>query len=121
MRIGLILQDYRQKKAISMDYFAKQSGLSKAYIGLLEKGIHPKTRKPITPSVDTIKKVAKGMNMEFEELFNMLDEDVSLSDNIDKEPAEADPFVEKIQLLLENATPEQKDQLLKVAEALLDK
>ncbi len=80
MRIGLIVQNYRQKNHLSMESFAKRCNLSKAYIGLLEQGIHPKTKKPISPSVDTVRKIAEGMNMDFEDFFKLLDEDITLND-----------------------------------------
>lgn len=119
MRIGLIIQNYRQMNSISMEYFAKKCGLSKAYIGMLEKGVHPKSGKPITPSIETIKKVAYGMGLDFDTLFNSLDEDVALNDDIIKESADADPYVDKMKDLLSKASPEQKEQILKVAKALL--
>lgn len=78
MRLGLIINEYRAKNGMSMDEFAKKSGLSKAYIGFLEKGVHPKTMNPIKPSVDAIKKCATAMGMDFSTLFNMLDEEITL-------------------------------------------
>lgn len=90
MRIGLIIQNYRKKNAMSMEAFAQKSGLSKAYVGMLEQGVHPKTKKPIHPSVDTIKRVAAGLGTDFESLFRSLDEDVSLNNEpfIDEEEQE---------------------------------
>ena len=49
MTLGEIIKDYRIKNNLSMDAFSIQSGLSKAYISLLEKNRHPKTGKPISP------------------------------------------------------------------------
>ena len=82
MRIGLIIQNYRKRNKMSMDAFAKKCGLSKAYVGLLEQGTHPKTKKPIHPSVDTINRVAIGLGIDFDSLFRSLDEDVTLSNDI---------------------------------------
>lgn len=84
MRLGLIIQEYRREHSLSMDEFSKKCELSKAYIGLLEKGIHPKTGKTIIPSITTIKKAAKGMNINFDELFSKLDEDIALESVYDK-------------------------------------
>ena len=63
-----------------MDAFSERSGISKAYISLLEKNKHPKTGKTIAPSIQCIKQAADGMNMDFNTLFAMIDGDVSLKD-----------------------------------------
>ena len=79
MTLGEIIKAYRDEHELSMDSFAEKSGISKAYISLLEKNKHPKTGKPITPSIITIKQAADGMNMDFNILFNMIDGDVRIS------------------------------------------
>ena len=57
-----------------MDQFAKMSGVSKAYISVLEKNKRPKTGKPVTPSISIIKNIAETMNISFNELINMLED-----------------------------------------------
>ena len=37
MTLGEIINDYRTKNSLSMDAFSAKSGISKAYISLLEK------------------------------------------------------------------------------------
>lgn len=81
MSLGDIIKNYREAHKISMDTFSEKSGISKAYISLLEKNRHPKTGKPIAPSIQCIKQAADGMNMDFNILFRMLDGDVSLSED----------------------------------------
>ena len=51
MTLGEIIKKYRKDNNLSMDAFSERSGISKAYISLLEKNKHPKTGKPITPSI----------------------------------------------------------------------
>ena len=80
MTLGDIIKDYRKKQHLSMDAFSERSGISKAYISLLEKNKHPKTGKTIAPSIQCIKQAADGMNMDFNVLFGMIDGDVSLKD-----------------------------------------
>lgn len=63
MTLGEIISNYRNVNQISMDEFAKRSDLSKGYISMLEKNKNPKTNKPIVPSMDTIWKVSRAMNM----------------------------------------------------------
>lgn len=79
MTLGELIKEYRSAHEMSMDDFAQKSGISKAYISLLEKNKHPKTGKPIAPSVDSIRKAAIGMNIDFNTLFGMVDGNVDLS------------------------------------------
>lgn len=80
MKLGDHIYNYRKKNKLSMDEFSKRSGISKAYISLLEKGVHPRNNKPIIPTVSTIKKAAAAMNMSFDELFASIDQDISVED-----------------------------------------
>ena len=68
---------------MSMDAFSAKSGISKSYISLLEKNSHPKTGKKIAPSIQCIKQAADGMGVDFNDLFNRIDGDVSLVENND--------------------------------------
>lgn len=77
--LGEIIKEYRTTHSLSMDAFAEKSGISKAYISLLEKNKHPKTGKPIAPSIQSIKQAADGMGMDFDVLFNKIDGNISLS------------------------------------------
>ena len=43
MTLGNIIKEYRISHEMSMDAFSEKSGISKAYISLLEKNKHPKT------------------------------------------------------------------------------
>lgn len=73
MTLGDLIKDYRMEHGLSMDAFAKKSGLSKAYISLLEKNKHPKTGKEIVPSIEIIKKVADAIGKDFDVVFNSID------------------------------------------------
>lgn len=76
MTLGDIIKEYRKTHSLSMDDFSAKSGISKAYISLLEKNRHPKTGKPIAPSIQCIKQAADGMNMDFNLLFSIIDGNV---------------------------------------------
>lgn len=83
MNLGEIIKKFRDDNELSMDKFAKMSNLSKAYISVLEKNKRPKTGKPVTPSIPVIKNVAEAMNMSFDELFNMLEDNQIISISTD--------------------------------------
>lgn len=73
MTLGEYIKSYRKANDMSMDDFSKQSGLSKAYISMLEKNRHPQNGKPITPTLETCKKAAKAMGISVNELLKKLD------------------------------------------------
>ena len=50
---------------------------------MLEKNRHPKTGKPIAPSIQCIKQAAEGMNVDFNILFGKINGNVSLLDEKD--------------------------------------
>lgn len=83
MTLGQIIKEYRMSHKMSMDAFSAKSGISKSYISLLEKNSHPKTGKKIAPSIQCIKQAADGMGVDFNDLFNRIDGDVSLVENND--------------------------------------
>ncbi|MGI5892347.1 MAG: LexA family protein [Bacillota bacterium] len=81
MILGDIIKQYRKDNNLSMDDFSKKSGLSKAYISMLEKNINTVNNKPIIPSLETIKAVSMAVGMDFNDVIAMLDgnQKVSLS------------------------------------------
>lgn len=120
MKLGDFIYSFRQKNKLSMDDFAKRSGISKAYISLLEKGFHPRNNKPIIPSVETIKKAAAAMNMSFDELFTSLDQDISVQEITEPiyfdDQTEIKSFYDKFAELPETT----KERLLMYFNALID-
>ena len=85
MTLGEIIKEYRLSHAMSMDDFSKASGISKAYISLLEKNKHPKTGKPITPSITILLQSAEAMHITLDDLWLRLDPDHPIT--IDDPPA----------------------------------
>jgi transcriptional regulator with XRE-family HTH domain len=74
VHLGEIIYNYRQENHVSMEEFAKLAGLSKPYISMLEKNQNSRTGKPIVPSVLTLKKVARVLNMTFDQIIRALDD-----------------------------------------------
>lgn len=81
MKLGELLKSYRTEHKLSMDAFCELSDLTKGYISMLEKNEHPKSKKPIVPSYDTIEKIAKGMQISADDLINMLDDEQEIQIN----------------------------------------
>ena len=79
MTLGDYIKEYRTANKYSMDDFAKRSGLSKAYVSILERNYNPSTGKAAIPSLETIKRVAIATNIDFNALFALLDDDFKIS------------------------------------------
>lgn len=110
MTLGDIIKEYRVSHKLSMDAFSERSGISKAYISLLEKNKHPKTGKAIAPSIQCIKQAADGMGMDFNTLFGMIDGNV----NLKEENTEGSEFTlsRKDERDIEKILDQTKEQLL---------
>lgn len=70
--LGDIIKKYRVEHEMSMDDFAKKSGMSKSYISVLEKNKRPGSKTPIQPSFNCVKQAADAMEMNFLELSLLL-------------------------------------------------
>ncbi len=73
MTIGDYIREFRKIHEYSMDEFARKSGLSKAYVSILERNYNPSTKKAAIPSLDTIKRVAMATGVDFNDLIALLD------------------------------------------------
>lgn len=72
MELKNIIKNFREKNNMSLRDFAKRCDLSYSYIGMLEKGTRYGTDKEITPTLDALYKLAKGMNMDIDDLFSSI-------------------------------------------------
>lgn len=135
LKLGEIIKNFREEKKLSMDRFAEKSGLTKGYISMLEKNEHPKSKKPIIPTEETLLKVAKGMGVDIDFVLSRLDSDqeiqINISPknmlNIDNPSTPTNPQVELIPSTLQkiNATSSQLEHsrqliVLDTAETLLN-
>lgn len=75
--IGEFIKQYRGD--ISLRDFAKKCDISHTHLDSIEKGYDPRTGKPIRVTVDTLKKIAKAMNMSINDLL-IKSGDVKVSD-----------------------------------------
>ena len=115
MKLGELLKSYRTEHKLSMDAFCELSDLTKGYISMLEKNEHPKSKKPIVPSYETIEKIAKGMQISVEGLIDMLDDDQEIQINA------TPPVLSKssIQTIYDELKPPRQAKVLTYAEKQL--
>ena len=74
MKLGGLIKEYRDEHGISQRQFATACGLSNGYISMLEKGENPKTGKPVTPTLQQLKKLADGMGMTMMDMLDRVDD-----------------------------------------------
>jgi len=79
MTLAEIISSYRATHGLSMDSFAEMCKLSKGYISMLEKNENPQSKKPIIPSLETLKKISSSMSIDLNDLLSLLDGDQPVS------------------------------------------
>lgn len=75
MKLSAIIIEYRERMNISQREFARRCDLSNSYISFIEKETNPKTGKPMAPTIEQYKKIADGMGITLQALFEKLDDD----------------------------------------------
>lgn len=79
MTLGDLVRSYRQDHQMTMQEFADQCGLSKAYISMLERNRNPKSGKPPIPSLETIRSISAVIGADFNDVIAVLDGDQQVS------------------------------------------
>lgn len=77
MTLGDLIHNFREEHGMSMDKFAAASGLSKAYISILEKNRTPRGGVPV-PSIETFRAVATATGMDVDELIRAVEGKIKL-------------------------------------------
>lgn len=70
-RLSKLLRQLRGNE--SLRDVAKRAGISHSYLSHLEKGVDPRTGKPLKPSADTLKGLARAYNYPYEKLLEAAD------------------------------------------------
>lgn len=72
MTLGEIVKQYRVKHNLSLRDFSKLCGLSNGYISMLEKNENPRSKKPIVPSLDTVRVISEAVGISLDDLLEMM-------------------------------------------------
>lgn len=81
MKLGEWIKEYRTRHGMSMKDMANVCGLSKAYISMLERGINPTTKKPVSPTIQAFEKIAGATGQDVDSLLKILDDEQSITLN----------------------------------------
>ena len=78
MKLGEAIRSYRDEHSMSTTDFAKLVGLSRPYVYMLEVNRNTNGGKPIAPSMNTLAKLSKVLNVPINDLID----DDQISDSI---------------------------------------
>ena len=118
MKLSTILIEYRNKMQISQRELARRCDLSNSYISFIENEFNPRTGKPIVPTLEQYQKLANGMGLSVQQLFEQLDEDAPVDLHA---TAPEKPMSDDIRILaqdLSKLSPEQLKQAKAVFRAM---
>lgn len=71
MNLSNFIKNKRNEKGLSLREFAKMCELSHSYIEKLENGFDKRTGKPVIPTIDTLQKISKALNLELSNLLSI--------------------------------------------------
>lgn len=115
MTVGDYIIKYREEHGLSQRTFAKMSGISNQTVANIENGIHPKSRKPFIPAMDTLKAIANCTGISLQELFSMCDGSFTIEDaDASREPlyyTGSNSRVAKLVPILEQCSRKQLDDI----------
>ncbi len=72
MKLSDFVIQYRTENDISQRELARRCGVSHGLISLIEKGTNPQTGKEMAQDLDTYKKLADGMGITLQYLFEQI-------------------------------------------------
>lgn len=78
MKLSEFVKKYREENNLSQRELARRCDLSHGLISLIEKDTNPQTGKPMRQDIETYSKLADGMGMTVQELFQKLGDGAAL-------------------------------------------
>lgn len=104
MDVGTRIRYFRHLRGLSQEQLALQAGLNTAFLGHLERGLK-------SPTITTLEKLVKALNITFEELFA---EGPASTDQ------ERDAAIARLLLLVRDLPASQIDKLSVIIRSVLD-
>lgn len=120
MTLGDLVKKYRTEHGLSLRDFSQISGVSNGYISMLEKNEHPKTKKPIVPSIEKMKCIAYAMGMTLDALLEIIDEDQPISISKDRSSSAFSVLETELIMKYRRLNSDGKKKLCERADELLE-
>ena len=74
MKLGDIIKKYREDHGLSLRAFSYLSGVSNSYLSMLESGKHPRSGRPIVPTLTKLNQLADAMGLRVDDLIQEMDD-----------------------------------------------
>ena len=74
MKLGDIIKKYREDHGLSLRAFSDLSGVSNSYLSMLESGNHPRSGRPIVPTLTKLNQLADAMGLRVDDLIQEMDD-----------------------------------------------
>ena len=78
MKISEVVKQYRERMGLSLRDFANRCGISHTTISFIENEKNPTTGRPMELSLITYQKLANGMGMSLQTLWELLGDDMAV-------------------------------------------
>lgn len=89
MQLGDIIKKYREDHGLSLRAFSDLSGVSNSYLSMLESGKHPRSGRPIVPTLTKLNQLADAMGLRVDDLIQEMDDmPVKIDGNFSLSPLE---------------------------------
>ena len=70
--LGSIIKNFRDTNNLSLREFSRKCNLSHTDIDKLEKGVDPRSGKPVEPTLDVLEKISSAINISLDDLLTKL-------------------------------------------------
>lgn len=78
-KLGAFLKEWRKERNLGLRDLSKLTGISHAYLHVLEAGVDPRTKRPVSPTLHSLQKLSAGLNVSLEVIISLgLNQDISL-------------------------------------------
>lgn len=119
MTLGEYIREYRYSQSMSLRAFAERAGLSCGYLSMLEKNKHPKTGKPITPSIEVYQRVADATGTTVDAILQKMDSRTAVMITPANPSDLSDQKRQKLLDVASRMTPKELEALVQSAEMIL--
>lgn len=104
MDVGARIRHFRHLRGLSQEQLALQAGLNTAFLGHLERGLK-------SPTITTLEKLVRALNITFEELF--------AEESVPADEAQ-EAAKERLLLLVRDLPADQLDKLTDIIQSVLE-
>ncbi len=78
-QLGAFIKEWRKERSLGLRDLSKLTGISHAYLHVLEAGVDPRTQRPVSPTLQSLQRLSSGMDVSLEVIVSLaLNQDISL-------------------------------------------